>query len=315
MTLGEWVSNARYYAAHRGPLGAAKLSAAELVTGGLRRLDPYLPPRGTNVYDREWDLLVVMDTCRVDALRAVAPEYDFLPAPEEVGWMRSVGSKTHEWMRKTFTDAYAAEMAGTAFVTFNPNSADVLDPADFLYLAEVWRTDWDAERGGVPPRPVTDRAVAAGREFDPDRLVAHYKQPHAPYPEIEGFDATNPFDATENDRSGVFGALIEGELTMERAWNGYLDHLRWGLDDVELLLENVDAERVAVTADHGECFGEWGLYGHHEAVPVPELVRVPWVETTATDGGGYEPDVDLSATQADAGPSVEEKLRALGYRT
>jgi hypothetical protein len=30
------------------------------------------------VYDLEWDTLIILDTCRVDALRTVADEYDFL---------------------------------------------------------------------------------------------------------------------------------------------------------------------------------------------------------------------------------------------
>jgi hypothetical protein len=314
VSLHEWLSNAGYYLDNRGIAGGLELASGELVAGVCSRLDPYLPASGTNVYERDWDLLVVLDTCRVDALRAVADEYEYFPAEVPSTW--SVGSKTREWMRKTFTREYADEVARTAFVTFNPNSEDELDPADFLHLQEVWRTDWVAEQGGVPPEPITDHAIAAGRELDPDRLIAHYKQPHAPYARLDGFDATNPFDATENDRSGVFGAIIEGDLSRERAWTGYLNELRWALDDVERLLANVDADRVAITADHGECFGEWGLYGHHEAVPVRVLREVPWVETTATDTGESEPDVSVAggSDRSVAGRPVEEKLAALGYR-
>jgi hypothetical protein len=107
------------------------------------------------------------------------------------------------------------------------------------------------------------------------------------------------------------GQSSRGDLTRDEAWAGYLDHLRAGLDDVALLLENLDADRVAITADHGECFGEWGLYGHHLSTPVPELLRVPWVETTATDTGTYDPDIDFE--HVDTETSVEEKLSALGY--
>jgi hypothetical protein len=310
MTAHEWLSNARYYVDHQGPAGALKLTGGELLAGACSRLDPIVPTWGTNVYDRNWDLLVVLDTCRADALQAVSDEYAFLPSA--VPSMRSVGSKTREWMRKTFTDDYADEKARTAFVTFNPNSDDELDPEDFLYLKEVWRTDWEPDQGGVPPEPVTDYAIAASRNLDPDRMIAHYKQPHAPYTALDGFDPTNPLEATDNDRSGVFGALIRGELSREDAWEGYLDELRWGLDEVERLLKNVDANRVAITSDHGECFGEWGLYGHHEAVPARVLREVPWVETTATDTGASEPDVLVDPRTT--GPSVNEKLRALGYK-
>jgi len=54
---------------------------------------------GTNVFTREWDVLILLNTCRVDALREVAPEYDF---NEEVNSIRSVGGRSPEWVAKTF---------------------------------------------------------------------------------------------------------------------------------------------------------------------------------------------------------------------
>jgi hypothetical protein len=310
MTLSELGENTRYYAANRGPYAAAKLSLADLATSAVHRLQPYLPALGTPVYEFEWDLLVVLDTCRVDALAAVADEYEFLPS--EIRSVRSVGSKTSEWMKNTFTDRYAEEMADTAYVTFNAHSDDLLDPGEFAHLGEVWRSHWNAEMGGVPPRPVTDHAIAAGRELCPEYLVAHYKQPHQPYVHLEGLDPTNHREDATNDRGGVFGALIEGEFSREEIWQAYLDELRWALDDVGLLLENVDADRVAITADHGECFGEWGVYGHHGCVLIPELVEVPFVEgISARDSSDYDPGVSLAADHETE--DVHEQLRALGY--
>lgn len=311
MGLAEWADNARYYYDHRGVLGGTRLTLGEFASGAVRRIYPRLPNPGVPPYERDWDALIVLDACRVDALQAVADEYDFLPAT--IPAITSVGTNSAEWLRHTFADRYRAEMARTAYVTFNPHS-DALDPVDFLHLDEVWRHAWDADRGGVPPRPVTDGAVWAGREFggELDRLIVHYKPPHAPYPELDGFDPTNRIDDHANDRSGVFGAIIEGRLSRAEAWAGYLDHLRSGLDDVALLLENLDADRAVITADHGECFGEWGLYGHHRSTPVPELLRVPWVETGAVDHGEHEPNPERS--DHDSGQSIDEKLRALGYR-
>lgn len=310
MGLSEFSDNMRYYFDNQPPWRAGKSIFGELLSGVARRVGPAFPTRGVNFYDREWDVLIILDTCRVDALQEVAPEYDFLPA--EIDSTRSVGSKTVEWMRNTFTPEYRDEMARTAYVTFNPNSEEELDPSWFQHLDEVWRTDWNAEEGGVPPRPVTDRAIAAHRELDPERLMVHYKQPHTPYPGFEKLDPVNEVDDDANDRSGPFGALIEGRVTREELWGAYLDDLRLALDDIDLLLESIDADSVAITADHGECFGEWGLYGHYGWVPVPELVRVPWVVTSANRTADYEPETDLDAAldQTD----VDEKLRALGYK-
>lgn len=48
----------------------------------------------------------------------------------------------------------------------------------------------------------------------------------------------------------------------KRVLKAYLDDLRYVLDDVEILLENIAAEHVVLSADHGEAFGECGVYGH-----------------------------------------------------
>jgi glucan phosphoethanolaminetransferase (alkaline phosphatase superfamily) len=117
-------------------------------------------------------------------------------------------------------------------------------------------------------------------------------------------------DDSADGWTGVFGELAKGRLSRETVWSAYLDTLRAGLDEVAVLLENVDAERVIITADHGECFGEWGLFGHHRAVPVPELIRVPWVETTAADEETRTPSIG----SRNADRAVDEKLRALGYQ-
>lgn len=311
MSLSEFINNARYYLENQPPVRATRSIIGELLVGMAQRVGPFLPNRGINFYDREWDILIVLDTCRVDALQEIAPEYDFLPT--EIQSVRSNGSKTVEWMRNTFTPAYRDEMTQTAYVTFNPNSKEELDPSWFQHLDEVWRTDWNAAEGGVPPRPITDRAIAAKRELQPDRLIVHYKQPHTPYPQFGKLDPTNELMDSTNDRSGPFGALIEGRVTRKELWDAYLDDLRLALDDIEILLSSLDAEKVVITADHGECFGEWGIYGHHGHVPVPELVCVPWVVTSAERIIEYEPETDFDETTTDE--NVDEKLRALGYKT
>lgn len=45
-------------------------------------------------------------------------------------------------------------------------------------------------------------------------------------------------------------------------WNRYLDELQWALSSIEILLRNIDAEKVVISADYGEAFGEYGIIGH-----------------------------------------------------
>jgi hypothetical protein len=70
-----------------------------------------------------------------------------------------------------------------------------------------------------------------------------------------------------------------------------------------------------ITADHGELFGEWGLYGHISGILHPSLKRVPWVETTAEDTQSYEPQLTSPRGEAreTEDEAVTQRLADLGY--
>lgn len=305
MTFGDWVADTWKRFAEDGIDGAAE-SSYEFYLGLLRRLDQ-LGPTGTSVYQRDWDVLVVLDACRVDVLREVAGQYPFL---DEVSVHRSPGSCSPQWMNETFTEQYRSEIAETVYITGNPFSQRRLDVSAFDYTDEVWKYAWDEEMGTISPRSITDRAIATARERDPERLIVHYMQPHFPSipdPLSEGISLKS-FDETW--RSSL-DRLQDGELSRERVWQSYRKNLEYVLDDLLLLLANMDAETVAITADHGEAFGEYGIYEHPCGMPLSCLRKVPWVETNATDKGEYEPktEVEYEPTTDD----LKEKLTALGY--
>jgi len=263
--------------------------------------------RGTPVYDREWDLLVVVDACRLDLMREAAPGYEFV---DDISAFRSLDSMTRAWMEKNFVPTYVSEMAKTAYVCGNPFSKEVLDAEDFLVLDEAWQYVWE-EPGTVPPRAITDRAIATAREHRPERLVVHYMQPHCPF--LSRADLTR---GKRLDRFGdqewddVWEKLRAGEVSREEVWAGYRENLELALDDVAVLLENVDAERVVITSDHGNALGEWMVYGHPPGMPMDCLRVVPWIETTAVDRGTHVPETEA---ETDVNESRAEQLAALGY--
>lgn len=263
-------------------------------------------PVGTNVYEREWDALIVLDACRVDLLRSVTDEYDFLGDVDRT-W--SVGSMSKEWMAKTFTDEYRTDVRQTAYVTANVFSERMLSADRFHELDEVWKYGWDETSDTVPPRAVTDSAIRTARANAPERLIVHYVQPHHPFLCLDGaFDAA-PFGPDERDT--VVDALRKGTIERERFWTAYRDNLRRVLDDVELLLENLDAETVAITADHGDAVGEWGIYDHPVGFLHPAVRTVPWATTSATDDRTYDPGP--ATNRADVDGPIRDRLRALGY--
>jgi hypothetical protein len=94
-------------------------------------------------------------------------------------------------------------------------------------------------------------------------------------------------------------------------WNAYLDEIRFALEDIEVALNNMHAQRVIITADHGEAFGEYGIYGHTVGSLHPMVRTVPWAETTAEDSGDYSPV--LTEPRAE-NPDTKEILRSLGYK-
>ncbi|WP_458186849.1 hypothetical protein [Haladaptatus sp. NG-WS-4] len=304
MTLADWVAESRDRIREEGWRGVDK-SAYEFYKGGLRRLGERRA-YGQSIYSHPWDALVVLDGCRVDALREVAREFSFI---DHVWRFESAGTRSDEWMHANFD---ARDCTDTVHVTANPNSEAHLDPENFHLLDEVWRDGWNDERGTVPARAVTDRAIAAAREYDPEKLLVHYMQPHfpsVPDPLPGGAMSRDEF----GQRVGVWERLRRGDLTRERVWRAYRKNLRYVLADVSLLLDNLDADRVVLTADHGNGFGEWYVYGHPDRVPIRVLREVPWVVTSASDSGAHDP-ADWTHETNRPVESVSDRLSALGYR-
>jgi hypothetical protein len=318
MTLADWVEESRFKVGEYGWHKGGRSAALDFWGGALRHASHTfgLDTGGTNVYEREWDALLLLDTCRPDVMDEVAGDYDFLP--DVTPATTSVGSTSWEFLDRTFANADPREVANTAYVcanNFSQQFGDAFEPGPegFGLLDEVWRYGWDDELGVVPPETLTDRAVSVGREGDFDRLVVHYMQPHVPYRSLDVGDRAEAEERGEADKS-VWDLLQMGEMSRAEAWEAYRDNLRWVLDDgVAPLLRNLDAETVVISSDHGEAFGEWGLYGHYRHVPAPALREVPWVETSASDSGELDPEVepeDVELTDA----TLNDRLAALGYK-
>ncbi|WP_306060655.1 hypothetical protein [Natronococcus wangiae] len=181
---------------------------------------------------------------------------------------------------------------------------------------DVWKSGWNDELGTVPPEALAKsfrtHRDAARRA---DRTVLHYMQPHAPYlsrgkgqklKQIQ--KGIRRQEEAQDDEDGAFTALgdtirpkiehrLEGSELAQKAglWleldpadlvkNGtreaalelYEENLRIALEAVADLIPELDG-RVVVTADHGEAFGEEGVWEHHIETHIPSLMEVPWLE-------------------------------------
>ena len=270
---------------------------------------------GIDAYERRWDVLIVLDGCRADLMAAVADEYDFVTG---VPTVRSNASKTRQWMEETFSPDRGQEMAETAYVTGNPFSDVCLRSEDFAALEEVWSEEWDETLGTVPAEPITDRAISRWRSGDYERMIVHYMQPHFPsVPNPELGSELHP-DRFGQAWDSIWERLRDGEVAEGTVRAAYRKNVEYVLESVKLLVRSIDAERVVITADHGNSFGSWGLYGHPRA-PVAAVRNIPWCELSAQDVSGYEPtttahrDAERDRVAGELDEGVESKLRDLGY--
>lgn len=301
MTFSDWLDENRRGFEERDAWTATKASVQELWQGFLKRAFTRLNYR-PSVWERDWDVLVIMDACRVDALRTVVDGDDRFPAGDEVRRVVSPASTSAEFMWSQFTRGAADEKSGAALVCSNPFTAKCEGVSDDQWrrVESVWR--YHADTGPIdatPPRPVTDTAITVGRETDLDRIIVWYMQPH--------------FPARRLNQTGVFKKIRDGEISHQRAWEAYVDNIQWVLDDIALLTQNLDAETVVLTADHGESFGEYGVYGHAPNIPTPQLKLVPWLSLSATDTGSHEPTYESSREEEAKDADVDDQLSALGY--
>jgi len=192
--------------------------------------------------------------------------------------------------------------------TANNHIADVID---------VWKHGWDDDLGTVPPENMAvSFRKHRERTEDTGRTVIHYMQPHAPYLERGGRGKLKQIqkgikrqEAQEDDESsGALAAVgqrlrpkleqtLEGselaqkaglwlELdpvslvrdgTRQTAMELHETNLRLALESVADLVEDLNGE-VVVTADHGEAFGEEGVWEHHIETHIPPLMEVPWLK-------------------------------------
>ena len=219
---------------------------------------------GENIFGREWDVLLVLDACRIDLMRDVLNDLD-------IGWkvneLESVDTMTGYWMEKTFIPEHENKMEDTIYICSNPHSESLLSEADFHILDEIWKYSWDINTGTVLPEDVTDKAIRMRREYPNKKMLVHYMQPHNPFiSDLElNTKSKGKNDAIQHEGLDAWDRLKRGDLKdKNRVWKAYEKNLVSVIGEVERLLQNMDAETVVVTSDHGNAIGEWGIYGNGE---------------------------------------------------
>lgn len=306
-------------------------------------------PFGTNIFSRDWDLLVILDSCRVDAVDSVYHSLDTVETGEAI---RSVGSMSAEWMLNTFTEEYRTEISDTVLLSgniwshriFNESFHDrrshkydmihkglprwyPIDAQTFKHYETVYphanqdhRLHPESEH---IPHVLTDRAIDIGRELQFERMVVHYTLPHLNH--IAGALDWNSNGIDQEDLMvgpGVLRSLNpeeksyeparKGEVSRETIHENHLRNIEFVMEYVNVLRKNIAAEKVVITADHGESFGENNVWGHPYGCPFSTVKSVPWVSTTATDERTYDSRFEpLNRTPTEQ--ELMDFLKNMGY--
>lgn len=269
---------------------------------------------GVNVFDEDWDTLLLLDACRYDVFVTTSS------LPGELSRVTSRGSNTVEFLRGNVA---GRDLRDTVYVTANPQYRRYQDEleAEFHAVYDVWRTDgWDDEFNTVLPGTTTDRALDAAERHPNKRILVHYIQPHYPF-----LDPDTTFDKRHLHNEGgetidFWHEIMFDQLDVDagEVWRLYQRSLARSLPEVERFVNRVEGKHV-VTSDHGNVVGEraWPVpireWGHPESTYIDELVTVPWLVHRNGRRRSVVAEETVESEPRAADDVVDERLRQLGY--
>lgn len=259
-------------------------------------------PDGIDIFEGDWDNLLILDACRYDEFARQSE------LPGELEHRISRGSMTREFVTANFTDR---TLHDTVYVDSNGHIRKLQDEInadlhDLIYVENDEYGNWS-----VLPGKVSDAARDAAERYPDKRLIVHYMQPHHPFLGPTGRE----FDYAK----GLAPTIEQNDVSRETVFKAYRENLELALDSISDLLPELVGKTV-VTADHGELLGERQYpipirdYNHPKGVYVEELVKVPWLvhetgERKEIVAEGPADEMDESHAE-----EIEAKLENLGYK-
>lgn len=303
MSLNDLIDTVKYQLSTNTKRNVAKGVLRDLSQASVRRFSKFTAKEGVNIYEHEWDICLILDACRPDLLKEVADQYAYLP--DDIETTHSVAPNSDYWMERTFvTDEFEKERQNTVYISGNTFSDMVPIEEHLGEVDHMWKYATDQSSGTIPPQPISDSVISRYRNNPQQKIVAHYMQPHNPF---AGSDIE--FDVDESAQP-IWKHLQYNNVTESSVWEGYKQNLRWVLDRIkQTVMRSVNAD-ILITADHGNAFGKYGIYGHPQGVEIDAIRDVPKVFAYAEDTEEYQPS-DWARQQ---NTTVDEMLENLGYK-
>lgn len=239
------------------------------------------------INSKKWDFLIILDACRYDFFEKNVWKY----MDGKLLRVLSPGGYTVKWFERTWYKTYedVVYISSTPFIRRRPELHK-----KFLKIVDAWDEGWDEKLHVVPPWNVNNLTLRYLKLFKiryklglcrvKPRIVIHYVQPHSPY--IAGpIDFSKIYDfyiknlkriivlehAVLIHLMNVLDDMGKVNYVLRRA---YEENLKLVLSYVSKLASYLPG-KVAITSDHGELLGEYGLYFHPIDAMIPELRYVP----------------------------------------
>jgi len=269
----------------------------ELTRGGTYN------PSGTDIFEEDWDTLVLLDACRYDVYAELTP----FEGPVDV--RESRGSASKQFVRGNFQDRTLHDVV---YVSGNQWYL-LLEEELNCELHAYHDVERDVADGFVPSaEAVTEAALEHHERYPNKRLLVHYMQPHYPYLEtdVDGFELV---------REGLRETIRASAVDYDDVRAAYRDNLAYVLEHVERLVDGLDGKTV-VSSDHGEMLGDrlgpvpvrW--VGHPPGIFVDELTSVPWHVVSEGPRRRITAEPPNSRTDDVDSERVEQTLQDLGYK-
>ena len=267
-------------------------------------------PDGINIFDEDWDTLVILDACRYDTLEAI----DGLPGTLES--RQSLGSMTSEFLQ---ANVAGRDLTDTVYVTATPQLHNVVDADEihFHKIYDLWEDDnnfWTGEKGHrcILPETMAEYTKEVIDTHPNKRVLVHVTQPHVPF--------VDPVSQALVGDGNPYRRYVAGKIdvTAEDLRQSYENNLRCAIPHVRDLMTSIEGKTV-VTADHGQLLGDRSfpipvkMWAHPHGTYVEELVKVPWLVYESGDRRRIVAEPPVGDDDATDFSVIKERLRDLGY--
>jgi hypothetical protein len=283
--------------------------------------DKQYNPSGTSIHKKDWDNIVIIDSCR----------YDYFCKKNTLSGnltpFQSLGSSSSEFVRANLGNTQHHDLVVTSAngwyekvyleEGFSIHDLNEVKPEHELNKNDkVYQKFAEEGRGGwVRPEPITEEAKRMVKKYPHKRHIIHYHQPHIPFIGPTGLEHFEELPLGWGDGGHQGNLSVPDSLIRE----AYAENVEIALNAVSDLLPHLDGKTV-ISADHGDLLGERGfpvpikLYAHPSGYYSDILTKVPWFVVDYDDRRRIvkeEPEEKITVGNEQ---SIDKRLRNLGYK-